>query len=395
MWSERSRTDLPIMLKGLLLQQSNPYSIANRDGIINCGVAENTSQLQELSTYFTDIEMKADDFKYGELQGSKKLRGLIADLFNRHLSTTWKSENLSLHNGCGSTIEQLIFTLCDVDDEVIIFTPFYGGFLLDLQYRMQCKVIPIHTKNYKIDMAEFELAFEKYSKIKAVILCHPENPTGKFREEIEILNVIKFCKMHNLHLISDEIYGLTTYKPFYSLFHPKYVNIIDKEKTHFVWSFSKDFCMNGIRVGVFGSLNVELVKMMHNACYFSAISRFADIHLTNFLSQTEKVDRFLENNKLHCQKCLKKVVSFLNAYDIPFLEPDGGFFVYVNLSNHITSTEEELFKELIKFGVYMPRGQAFMDQNIGWFRWTYALTEDELSKAFIRITDCLELKIKC
>eukprot|EP00835_Amoeboradix_gromovi_P001743 NODE_86_length_22163_cov_0.379442.p6 type:complete len:389 gc:universal NODE_86_length_22163_cov_0.379442:5868-7034(+) len=376
--SNRSKVAMPIMLQGLLLQQQNPYSTENPNGIINGGVAENTLALKWLIPQFTEIKMSKDHFKYGELQGSTELRQLIADLFNRHLHTNLNCNQISLHNGCGSVLENLIFNLCDAGDEVLITQPYYGGFEMDVQFRMDANVVAVPTVNYRLTASLLEEAIKKCKSPKALIICNPDNPTGIAKSHSEIVVATEFCKKHNIHLISDEIYALTAYNGFKSIFHPDYSALIDKSMTHMVWSFSKDFCMNGIRCGAFFSFNLFLVEKMHNSCYFSAISRFADIHLVKFLKDTAAVDAFLANNREICLKYLSKAIDFCTTRDIPFVVPNGGFFIYLDLSKFLVSTEYELFTRILKLGVYMPRGEAFFDLNKGWFRLTYAVEELDL-----------------
>ena len=378
------------MLQGLLLQQKNPYSDKNENGIINAGVAENTLALSLLTPHFNSIQVIENDFKYGELCGSSQLRQLIAELFNRHLSTQLSGSHLSLHNGCGSTIENLVFNICDLNDEIMIAVPFYGGFEMDLQYRMGIKIVQVPTMNYRLTMDLLEETYAKHSHIKAFLLCNPENPTALCRTIKEIELVIEFCNKHSLHLISDEIYALTAFNSFYSIFHPKFTHLINKNNTHLVWSFSKDFCMNGIRVGVYASLNPLCVQQMHNTCYFSAISRFADLHLTKFLTNTTIVDAFLVKNKEICLNYLQQFKLFCNQRNIRFIEPNAGFYLYINLSKYIVTTEYDLFLNFINIGVYMPRGEAFNDNEQGWFRVTYALKDSEFKLLLSRLSMLLD-----
>ena len=331
-FSQRSNVKLPVLLQGLMLQQQNPFNATtNPTGIINGGVAENTLALKYLVPHFNTIEIQENHFKYGELQGTSELRDLIADLFNRHLDTQLKGNQLSLHNGCGSTIENLIFNMCDEGDEILIPKPFYGGFEMDVQFRMHAKVVAVKTLDFRITLALLEETIQTCKSPKALILCNPDNPTGLCRTKDEMLIAIQFCKKYNIHLISDEIYALTAYNSFQSIFHPDYLSLIDLKKTHLVWSFSKDFCMNGIRVGVYASYNKSYVLQMQNTCYFSSISRFADVLLQQFLAKPKQVDLFLKNNKESCLNMLNKMIDFCKLYDISYIEPNGGFFLYINL----------------------------------------------------------------
>lgn len=64
--------------------------------------------------------------------------------------------------------------------------------------------------------------------------------------------------MHNLHLISDEIYALSSFShlidtskqdPFQSILSINYKDFIDPSLVHVIYGMSKDFAVNGFRVG--------------------------------------------------------------------------------------------------------------------------------------------------
>ena len=54
---------------------------------------------------------------------------------------------------------------------------------------------------------------ENGHKVKAFIHCNPNNPLGDVYSEETTLNLMKLCKQHQIHFISDEIYALSIYNP--------------------------------------------------------------------------------------------------------------------------------------------------------------------------------------
>lgn len=48
-------------------------------------------------------------------------------------------------------------------------------------------------------------------KVKAFIHCNPHNPLGDIYDEETTLNLMKVCKKHSIHFISDEIYALSIF----------------------------------------------------------------------------------------------------------------------------------------------------------------------------------------
>lgn len=79
------------------------------------------------------------------------------------------------------------------------------------------------------------------------------------QESIETL--LRYASKHNLHVISDEVYALSTFghllpdsnvdqDPFLSVLSlPNLKQLIDPSLVHVVYGLSKDFGVNGLRVG--------------------------------------------------------------------------------------------------------------------------------------------------
>jgi aspartate/methionine/tyrosine aminotransferase len=96
--------------------------------------------------------------------------------------------------------------LCNPGDEVLVPTPSYPlfEFLADLS---DVKLVPyplIYDHRWQID---FDSLYEAAtSNTRAVILVHPNNPTGSYisTSEASALNV--FCNANNLALIVDEVF---------------------------------------------------------------------------------------------------------------------------------------------------------------------------------------------
>lgn len=76
------------------------------------------------------------------------------------------------------------------------------------------------------------------------------------RHDLETL--LSFASKHNLHYISDEIYALSSFShlidtskedPFHSILSINYKDYIDPNLVHVIYGMSKDFAINGFRVG--------------------------------------------------------------------------------------------------------------------------------------------------
>ena len=49
--------------------------------------------------------------------------------------------------------------------------------------------------------------------VKAFMYCNPHNPLGVVYPKDLTISLMEVCKKHEVHFISDEIYGLGVYDP--------------------------------------------------------------------------------------------------------------------------------------------------------------------------------------
>jgi aspartate/methionine/tyrosine aminotransferase len=96
--------------------------------------------------------------------------------------------------------------LCDVDDEILMPTPSYPlfEFLAGLQ---DVRLVPyslLYDQGWHIDFHSLESALTAQSR--AIILVHPNNPTGSYVKpgERDLLN--GFCAAHGMALVVDEVF---------------------------------------------------------------------------------------------------------------------------------------------------------------------------------------------
>ena len=95
---------------------------------------------------------------------------------------------------------------------------------------------------------------------------NPTNVRTKKKSKDSIKTIARFCARHDLHLLSDEIYANTVFvnpvapeaTVFTSLLAMDLDDIIDSNLVHVMYGASKDFCANGMRLGVLHSRSEEL-----------------------------------------------------------------------------------------------------------------------------------------
>jgi len=97
-------------------------------------------------------------------------------------------------------------TLCNPGDEILIPEPSYPlfAFLAEIQ---DVKLVPyplIYDHGWQIDFHALEGTIT--GRTRAVIVVHPNNPTGHFTKPHEITALSKICAVRELAIIADEVF---------------------------------------------------------------------------------------------------------------------------------------------------------------------------------------------
>jgi alanine-synthesizing transaminase len=96
--------------------------------------------------------------------------------------------------------------LCNPDDEVLVPKPSYPlfEFLADLQDVTLTSYPLLYDHGWQIDF--HSLARAVSSRTRAVVVVHPNNPTGSYVSAAELTQLNSFCRQHGLALIVDEVF---------------------------------------------------------------------------------------------------------------------------------------------------------------------------------------------
>ncbi|KAF4985065.1 hypothetical protein FDECE_16854 [Fusarium decemcellulare] len=239
--------------------------------------------------------------------------------------------------------------------------------------------------------------------------------SGRCYTREALVGYLKFCQKHNLHLISDEIYALSTWRnpdapdapDFTSLLSVNPVGVINPQLVHVLWGMSKltstqDFGSNGIRLGCVIS---QHNKAFHNALamnsYFSCPSSAADRITLAILSDERFVESFTAENKSRLAKHYLAAVRFLEAHGIPYQKgTNAGFFVWANLlapstpslansKSELHALENKLQQALLDHKVFLATGTAFGNPTPGWFRIIFAHERAYLDEGLKRIVEAM------
>jgi alanine-synthesizing transaminase len=115
-------------------------------------------------------------------------------------------ESLILTTSTSEGYSYVFRLLCNPEDEVLVPKPSYPlfEFLADLQDGKLTPYPLLYDHGWQIDFSPLEKAVG--ARTRAMVLVHPNNPTGSYISAQERVLVNAFCREHHLALIVDEVF---------------------------------------------------------------------------------------------------------------------------------------------------------------------------------------------
>lgn len=309
--------------------------------VINLSVGEPDFKTPE---YIKDAAKKALDqgyTLYTPVPGYPELKKAIADKLKKENNIDCGPDNIVVSTGAKQSIANVILSLVNPGDEVLILTPYWVSYVDIVKFAGGIPVTVEGTieNDFKPSVSAIEKAIT--TKTKAIMFSSPSNPAGAAftKEELEaIADVV--VKKKDLFVLSDEIYEYINYVGGHNS-----IGSIDKVKNQVVTinGFSKGFAMTGWRVGYICA-PVWLAKatqkiqgqMTSGTC---SIAQRASIEALENKSKLEEAKKEMSGA---FRRRRDLIISLLS--EIPGVKtnvPQGAFYVFPDISAYFGKTTSE------------------------------------------------------
>jgi aspartate/methionine/tyrosine aminotransferase len=140
-------------------------------------------------------------------KGLASARQVVASYYReQHGEAAVDPEHLILTTSTSEGYSYVFRLLCNPDDEVLVPKPSYPlfEFLADLQDVTLKSYTLLYDHGWHIDFPSFAQALSP--RTRAVVVVHPNNPTGSYTSVSEHAQLNSFCREHDLALIVDEVF---------------------------------------------------------------------------------------------------------------------------------------------------------------------------------------------
>jgi alanine-synthesizing transaminase len=135
-------------------------------------------------------------------------KGLLSarEAVSQYYASAIDAESLILTTSTSEGYSFVFRLLCNSGDEILVPKPSYPlfDFLAELQDVSLVPYSLIYDHDWQIDFHSLETALT--AKSRAVVLVHPNNPTGSYISAQERQHLSEICRRHKLALIVDEVF---------------------------------------------------------------------------------------------------------------------------------------------------------------------------------------------
>lgn len=326
---------------------------------------------------------------YPPISGFTDLRKAISDKFKRENNLNYKPEQIVVSTGAKQSIANVVFSLIDPGDEVIIPAPYWVSYSQIIQLAGGVPVILPTTIETDFKPRPEEIKNAITSKTKLFIFSSPCNPTGTIFNKEELKNIAEVLLPHEkIWILSDEIYEHIRFESTHeSIAQFDFIH----DRVIIVNGVSKGYAMTGWRIGYMAACT-EVAKACDKmqgqfTSGANSIAQKASVKAlsTDWSHYAFMRDIFLKRRDL--------VLSLMG--DIPgwkFNKPRGAFYIFPDVTSFYGKSDgKEKIKNASDLCMYLLRdakvslvtGEAFGDNNC--IRLSFATGEEQLIEAMKRI----------
>ena len=346
--------------------------------------------------HIKDAAIKAinDNFShYTPVAGFLDLREAVCTKLKRDNNLDYKPENIITSTGAKQSLANIMLSMIDEGDEVIIPTPFWVTYS-ELVKIARGKVVQIQTSlenSFKLTPVQLEAAITDRTRL--FMFSSPCNPSGSVYSLEELQALVKvFEKYPDVYILSDEIYE-------YINFVGKHESIAQfesiKERVIIVNGLSKGFAMTGWRLGYIAA-HVDIVKAcdkiqgQFTSGASSITQKAAVTALTTDLKPTYAMTEEFARRRKRVMEIIKDIPGF------KCFEPEGAFYIFPDVSYYYGKTDGTItVNNASEFCMYILNtahvtsvmGDAFGEPSC--VRFSFANNIENIERAWVRIIAAL------
>ncbi|MBZ0263862.1 pyridoxal phosphate-dependent aminotransferase [bacterium] len=310
------------------------------DPVIHLGAGEPKNRAPIAALLSAAAKLKEGDIKYTPTEGTPSLRKAIIRYYEEYYNRPdVKPENIIVSNGAKQALFNLLFSILNPQDEVVILAPYW------VSYPEMVKMVNGMPVIVKAEDGSFQPTMEEIDQYvtgstRAIIVNSPNNPSGEIYSEEFVAQLVDYCEKKGIYYISDDIYhqlvfdGIKVPSPY------DYTNkSLEDTRIISINGVSKLYGMTGFRIG-WCVAPKKLTKVMINvqaqttSTASLVLQAAAEGALTGVQSVVQGLSQMLQNNR---DVMMQELRAFSGVKITP---PKGTFYCLPDFSAYNKNSVE-------------------------------------------------------
>ena len=286
--------------------------------------------------------------------GYEKLRNTINKCFwNKSLD----EENILIVSGAQQGIDIASKSILNINDNVIVEKPTYGGALSVFKFR-RANIFEVDMEADGINIESFEKILKKNKITCFYTMSYFQNPTGASYTLEKKEKILALAEKYDFYIIEDDYLSELIYDEKVDYIPFKWLD--KNDRVIYIKSFSKVF-LPGIRLGYMitpKNLNESMMNSKFNTdiATSSLMQRALELYISegDWKENIQKLNKECKERYIIMEKLIDEKLGDMVSYD----KPGGGVTFYLKIKNSKINSKELFFK-LREKNVFITPGVLF------------------------------------
>jgi aspartate aminotransferase len=293
--------------------------------VIHLGIGEPKNRTPVTAVLSSAAKLITGDIKYTPTDGLPSLKKAIIRYTEENYNRVVAPENIIVTTGAKQAIYNVLFSLINPQDEVIILAPYWVSYpeIVKMVYGVPVIVAP-EDGRFIPRMEDITAAVSSYTKV--IILNNPNNPSGAVFPKSFVAALVEFCEKKGIYLVLDDIYHKLVFDGIVAPVGYQFTKKdIESTRLIVINGVSKLYGMTGFRIGWVIS-NRRMIEVMTNVQAqvtsnpATLLQAAAEGALTGMQSFVESLRLTIENNR-------NVIMQELKTFNgIRVVKPQGAFY---------------------------------------------------------------------
>ena len=355
--------------------------------VINLGIGEPKNKTPIGAMLSSSAKLTSGDVKYVPIDGTVSLKKAVIRYTEEHYDRLVAPENVLITNGAKQSLFNVIYSILNPQDEVIVIAPYWVSYPEIIKMCMGKPVIVTpEDGTFTPRFEDIEKAVTSFTR--AIIVNSPNNPSGVIYPPELIEKLVDLCESKGIYMICDDIYHKLTFDG--NVTPPAYqFTKRDIEDSHVIVvnGVAKLYGMTGFRIG-WTIAPKQLTRVMTNvtAQTTSGVSPISQAAAEGALNGLQSV---VDALRLQIQNNRDVLLQELRTFNgIRLIEPQGTFYALPDIRAFNNSSMEVSKFLLQKAMVVTVPGKEFGME--GHIRLSFSGTVKDVTEGVARIKWALD-----